>query len=257
MNLRIYPCSPVSAVWIWQRNGPGSGPWGNANGRTTRGRYWKSTGRGCQDGGIYVSLQQMTFLDEPVCGQSHVFRGGSHANRTALQESVRRLVTSVISGRKCGELLAKLSQDGLWLKTFGDCFQVRMDGSFLEFSGTLPKWGTMSGGELRAQPQLEPFIDESGWQLLPTPTANLWMGYDYTTACKFKGKKTTFRPSGTRLSQFLNNCESIKEGFTPGTKNLLNPLLLELMMGFPEQWTEIDASETPSSPSSSTKSSGQ
>lgn len=206
-----------------------------------------------------MNSQQMTFFEEPAVrlGGSPVYQAGSLASRIAAQDSARRLVTTVICGPKCGELLAKLSPDGLWLKMFGDCCQVRMDGSFLEFSEILPTWGTMWAGELRAQPQLEPSIDETGWRLLPTPTANLYMGYDYTTACKFQGQKTTYRPSGTRHSQFLNNCESLKEGFTPGTKNLINPLLLEMMMGFPAQWTEIEVSETQSAPNSSTPSSGR
>lgn len=51
--------------------------------------------------------------------------------------------------------------------------------------------------------------------------------------------------SGTRHSVFLNNLEILADAFTPGTTNLLNPLLLERMMGFPAQWTETDASETP------------
>ena len=49
----------------------------------------------------------------------------------------------------------------------------------------------------------------------------------------------------TRHSAFLNNLEILADAFTPGTTNLLNPLLLERMMGFPAQWTETDASETP------------
>lgn len=179
------------------------------------------------------------------CKRLMLFQGGSHASRTALQESVKRLVTSVICGRKCGALLEKLNPDGSWEKTCGDYCQVKMDGFPAESCGTLPIWGMMSDGELRALPQLEPHIDESGWRLLPTPTANLWMGYDYMTAKSFHGKKTQIRRSGTRCSQFLNNCEAIADAFTHGTQNLLNPLLLEMMMGFPAQWTETDASETP------------
>ena len=184
-------------------------------------------------------------MSEQECEQLLLFQGGSPASRTALQESVWRLMTSVICGRKCGVLLEKLNQDGSLEKTCGDYYQVRMDGFSAESSGTLPSWGMMSAGALQALPQLEPYIDESGWRLLPTPTASLWRGYDYTTANRFHGKKTAVRPGGSRRSQRLNNCEAIKDAFTPGTTNLLNPLLLEMMMGFPEQWTETDASETP------------
>lgn len=179
------------------------------------------------------------------CERLTLFQGGSRASRTALQESVWDLVTSVIYGRKCGVLLEKLNQDGSWEKTCGDYCQVRMDGFPAESCGTLPSWGMMSAGELRALPQLAPCIDETEWRLLPTPTANLWMGYDFTTAISFGGKKTSVRKSGTRHSQYLNNCEAIAAAYMPGTKNLLSPLLLEKMMGFPEQWTETGALEMP------------
>ena len=184
-------------------------------------------------------------MSEQDYEQLMLFQGGFHASLTALQDSVRHLVMNVICGRKCGVSLERLTQNGSWEKMCGEYCQVRMDGFSAESYGTLPTWGIVSDGVLQALPQLEPSIDESDWQLLPTPTANLWMGYDYKTARTFRGKKTTTRKSGTRHSQFLNNCEVIADAFTPGTQNLLNPLLLELMMGFPEHWTETDASATP------------
>lgn len=80
------------------------------------------------------------------CKRLMLFQGGSHASRTALQESVKRLVTSVICGRKCGALLEKLNPDGSWEKTCGDYCQVKMDGFLDEFSGTWPQLGTMRAG---------------------------------------------------------------------------------------------------------------
>lgn len=171
--------------------------------------------------------------------------GGSPASRTALRENVKHLVMSVISGRKCGVSLARLSRNGSWLKMYGDYCQAKLDGSFEEFCGTLPLWGMLSDGVLYALPTPERCTGEKEWRLLPTPTANLYIGYDYTTAKSFRGRKTHVRPSGKRFSAFLNNLEILADAFTPGTTNLLNPLLLERMMGFPAQWTEIDASETP------------
>lgn len=122
---------------------------------------------------------------------------------------------------------------------------AKLDGLFEEFCGTLPLWGMLSDGVLYALPTPERCTGEKEWRLLPTPTANLCKGYDHTTAKRFCGRKTHVRPSGTRHSVFLNNLEILADAFTPGTTNLLNPLLLERMMGFPAQWTETDASETP------------
>ena len=179
------------------------------------------------------------------CGRWIVYQGGSPASRTALRENVKHLVMSVISGRKCGVSLARLSRNGSWLKMYGDYCQAKLDGSFEEFCGTLPLWGMLSDGVLYALPTPERCTGEKEWRLLPTPTANLCKGYDHTTAKRFCGRKTHVRPSGTRHSVFLNNLEILADAYTPGTTNLLNPLLLERMMGFPAQWTETDASETP------------
>ena len=190
-----------------------------------------------------MNLQQMTFLDEQDLNQSPVFRGGSRASRTALQESVRHLVTNVIYGRKCGELLAKLNHDGSWAKMLGDCYQARMDGSFLEFSGTLMKWGTMLDGELRALPQLEPSIDESGWRLLPTPTA-----FDANAIEKYKRNGSSLMNNhALTLTQACYQYSGLK----------IHPEFIEAMMGYPIGWTDIGCSETQSCPSSSTQSSGQ
>ena len=154
----------------------GSRRWVNASGPTSRRRCWRSIGPMCRDGEIYMDCQQVNLFGEPVLKPLRSYQGGSRASRIALQESAKRLVTSVISGRKCGELLARLSPDGSWLKTYQGYYQVKMDGSLQEFSEILPRWGLMSDGELRALPQLEPCIDESEWRLLPTPTASDYKG---------------------------------------------------------------------------------
>ena len=81
--------------------------------------------------------------------------------------------------------------------------------------------------------------DGNALRLLPTPTASLCNGYDGTTAAHFFGKMTVSRPSGVTVSQILNNCPAFLPWYRKGMTNLLNPLFLEKMMGFPERWTEI------------------
>lgn len=159
-----------------------------------------------------------------------LFQGGSRASRIALQESVLHLVMNVICGRKCGVSLERLAPDGSWEKTCGDYSQVRMDGFFAESSGTLPSWGMMSDGLLQALPQLEPYINENGWRLLPTPVAT-----DYKGGALRKGSK----------KQMSNLKEYIYIFFKGATKSIyLHPQLLENIMGFPIGWTELNASET-------------
>lgn len=165
------------------------------------------------------------------CRQSVSFRGGSLASRIALQESVCRLLMSVTCGRKCGVLLERLNPDGLWEKTCGDYSQVSMEFFSVESSGTLPNWGMMLDGELRALPQLEPCIDETGWRLLPTPVAT-----DYKGGALRKDSK----------NQLSNLKEYIYLFFKKQTETIyLHPQFLESMMGFPVGWTELSASETP------------
>lgn len=165
--------------------------------------------------------------------------GGSPASLTALRESVSRLVTAVTYGEKCGGSFAKLDRNGSWVKMYSGCYQVRMDDSLEEYSGTFPRWGIMFHGECFQPPRLEPYINASGWRLLPTPTANLWMGYDAGTAITAIGEKHITRTTGKKYGIILNNCPVFLPWYQKGTQNLLNPLLLEKMMGFPMRWTEI------------------
>lgn len=177
-----------------------------------------------------MDYQQMTLFGEQDVKRLRLYQGGSHANRIALQESARRLTMTVIYGRKCGELLARLSPDGLWLKTFQGYYQAKMDGSLEEFSGILPRWGLMLDGELRALPQLEPYIDESEWRLLPTPVAS-----DFRGGCRRKNGMIQM----SNLKEFLLIfCEkSMKTIY-------VNVPFLESLMGYPIGWTEVKRSET-------------
>ena len=171
-----------------------------------------------------MDCRQMNFFGEQDSKPLLSYRGGSLASRTALQESARRLVMSVICGRKCGELLARLSPDGSWLKTYRGCYQVRMDGSLQEFSGILPRWGLMSDGELRALPQLEPYIDESEWRLLPTPTAT-----DYKGGRKLE---TALKNHRGPMNSYRDFCKQILDQAYPNVEQM------EGIMGFPKGYTE-------------------
>lgn len=178
-----------------------------------------------------MTYQQMTFIDGLEEKPSPVYRGGSRASLTALRASVKRLLTNVTYGLKCGELLARLTPDGLWQKMYQDCYQVKMDGSLEEYYGILPKWGMMLDGELRALQELEPYIDESEWRLLPTPTRS-----DYKGGCLRKNPK----------KQMSNLKEHIYTYADTQTHSIyLNPVFLESLMGFPTGWTELNHSETP------------
>lgn len=77
-------------------------------------------------------------------------------------------------------------------------------------------------------------------KLLPTPTANMDNGYSPMTAKKIIAGVRQ-RDSGARIGSCLNFEPTFLPVFTETTKNIVNPLFVEMMMGFPEEWTEIKA----------------
>lgn len=164
-----------------------------------------------------MSCRQESFSEGQDENQSPSYQGGSLASRTALLESVKRLVMSVTSGRTSGVSLARLSPDGLWLKMYGDYFQAKMDDSFEKYSEILPAWGLMLDGQLFQPPPSEQYTDESGWRLLPSPRARDWKGQTQ------RGKHAP-RDS---------ICNAL--GITGGQ---INPEYIEQFMGFPTGWTE-------------------
>lgn len=225
--------------------------------------------------------QQMSFLEEPESNQGSlpVFQGASPASRIQLQECVKRLVMNVTFGRSTGESLAKLSPDGSWQRMYGDFYQVKMGGSFEEYSGILPTWGMMLDGVVTGLPMWELFIPENGLQLLPTIVASdsgltaiigAEDSYKLTgngtlrkinrqgtdgslgltrtlrllptlTASEYKGvAKNRFWGSPTyRGDKLVSRFRKQKEDLTH-----LNPDYAELFMGFPMGWTELKPLET-------------
>jgi len=63
-----------------------------------------------------------------------------------LQESVKALVMSVISGQSLDGCFARLDPDGSWVKMSQGFYQQQMAGFSEEYCGTWPKWGTLSAG---------------------------------------------------------------------------------------------------------------
>ena len=184
-----------------------------------------------------MNSQMNLFESEQDSNPSIAYRGASLASRTALQESVKRLVMSVIYGRKCGESFAKLSRDGLWLKMSGDYCQAKMDGSFEEYSEILPTWGLMLDGVLIELPMSERFTPESGLRLLPTPTAGDAEAWTKKTKIDTKTSiwktwknKHTDRP----INHFMWNGLSASQSAE----------IYETIMAFPKHWAKLKPTET-------------
>jgi DNA (cytosine-5)-methyltransferase 1 len=95
----------------------------------------------------------------------------SPASLTALQESVKALVMSAISGRKSGVFYKRLNPDGSWEKTSQACFLAITGTSSVESSLTWPRWGILSDGVVTALSMWERSTGGTGCSLWPTPQA--------------------------------------------------------------------------------------
>ena len=143
------------------------------------------------------------------------------------------------------ELFASLSQDGSWLKMYGDCFQLTMDNSLETYSGTYPEVGMMRNGRLYEHRILEPLIRENASGLLPTPTAQLGlMAFCKRDAIRVKNKEK--RASGAQIGVSLRWSPDLLPYYNDSRKPLwVNPLLCEWMMGYPQSWTDCTNLEMP------------
>lgn len=176
-----------------------------------------------------MSYQQMSFIDDQELrgGNSLAFQGASLASRIRLQDCVRLLVMNVISGQSTGESLAKLDQNGLWLKMYGDYCQANLDGSFEEYSEILPTWGMMLDGVVTELPMSEQFTPENELQLLPTLVAS-----DYNGSAKSRYVGSTAKNQIGIYAMLRNGVDD---------PIYLNPSYCEIIMGFPDRWTELKA----------------
>lgn len=162
------------------------------------------------------------------------------------------------SGRLFAEFSNSSGQPTLLSRTCGGLLQRTMDGLFEEYSQTLPHSGSMRNGMLY---QLQPLvlrISGTGSSLLPTARATdgtkggpnqRGSKGDLTlpSAVQLLPTPTSRDHKSGKASQETwdrNNRRPLSE--TLG--DLLNPAFVEAILGFPIGWTDLDASETPSSP---------
>ena len=98
------------------------------------------------DGPMLQDTETSSSLTEKNLSQSTLSVGVSPANQSRLQGGVVAHLTKDGFGESLHESFAKLSQDGLWLKTSQGCYQQTLDGHLQKFSGTWPRAGTMLSG---------------------------------------------------------------------------------------------------------------
>lgn len=91
------------------------------------------------------------------------------ASVQALLENVWALTTSVTDGQSASESFARLSPDGVFLKTYRGCCQLMLGGSLETFSGSWPKSGMMLAGQCMEPPMLAHRISGKDCALWATP----------------------------------------------------------------------------------------
>lgn len=105
-----------------------------------------------------------------------------------------------------------------------------------EFSGTLPSSGTTRSGILYERPLLEPLIAENGSLLWPTPTT-----HGEITSSRIEAHRRRLE-NGMRYSSRLPQAIALRY---PEDRGYLSPTWVELLMGFPQGWTDLEDSATP------------
>jgi hypothetical protein len=131
--------------------------------------------------------------------------------------------------------------------------QLCLTGTLAEFSETWPRSGTTRNGIAFLRPPLVPRISATGFGYLPTPDKSMGVmrgGITIMADAKtcYRKEMGENRPSGAKIGSSLRWCpEYIREALRTG--GFVNPVWLEVLMGFPENWSmpETALSETRSS----------
>jgi hypothetical protein len=178
-------------------------------------------------------LQQSLFEVEES-GKLHYYQEVSLANLIALQENVWRLMMSVIYGENLRESFAKLDPDGCWVRTYQGYYQVRMDDSLEEFSGTWPKWGIMRDGLVMEPMKQVPTSKAKGFLFWPRPTAS---------DCSTRFMSLTALLKNMKKHQLRWTHFVLVSSFEKGEFGRANPEFGEWLMQIPVGWTELNQSE--------------
>ena len=187
---------------------------------------------------MYQSIEMFENLPQGDCDKTE------SEKLTSLQEDspartlvvqVSELVSMIQTGKLpeagCGQStpvsLAKLSPAGSWLKMFGDSYQSLLWGERGEdselFSGTWLTWGIVLDGVVMELPMLERRTEGTGCSSWPTPRANKPEGFS----------RDDFRPTLAMAATWQDKPQH----------GQLNADWVEILMGYPIGYTDIDCDE--------------
>jgi hypothetical protein len=188
-----------------------------------------------------------------------------------LAQQVKELVSLIVKGTLpapvFGEsipgLFASLSQDGSWQKTCAGYSQSLLPGFGGEdselYSETWPKWGIMLGGHAMELPMLERRMNESECLLWHTSDCSdrrspksKQQGVNNQVKAYWRTPQSHNGAQGPKSKMFYEKClktgqsaitlvDQVKNWPTPAAREgQLNADWVELLMGLPIGWTDID-----------------
>jgi len=117
------------------------------------------------------------------------------------------------------------------------------------FSETWPRSGSMLSGNAFQRQAWVPLISVTGFGYLPTPdkSCGRMFGMNSDLMTCFTKETSGVRKSGAKIGASLRWCpEFIRERQRTGGD--INPVWTERLMGFPDNWTELEPAGTPWSP---------
>lgn len=170
-------------------------------------------------------------LENTTSQQLTLFAEGFPASLTASQGNGKPAQTNGIYGENLPVSLAKLTPGGLWLKMYQDYSQVKMDGTLEEFSLTWPKSGMMQNGTVFRLRLLGQSSSAKECSLWPTPQASESFRLTMKLESSLKGIEKSRKGGGA-----VDVSRVIAEEFSAYP----TPNLYEWVMGFPQNWTEIE-----------------
>jgi hypothetical protein len=157
-----------------------------------------------------------------------LYREVFHAKTSAQQEKAQELTESEAGcGEKWHASFAKYDPDTCSWKTA----QCSLLGGLDEFSETWPQWGLMRDGECWEQIPLDYPTGENEFGCwLPTPVTSMWRGAAKKRFWGSQEYRASFTVEWVRMS---TDCAQY-----------FHPDCAELLMDFPDKWTELKPLET-------------
>jgi hypothetical protein len=144
------------------------------------------------------------------------------------------------------EFWARLSQNGLWEKTFQDSLPLNLDDSLDKYLAIWPNWGTALGGLAMEQKMLEPVISETDCllsrEMLPTPTHSDHRGAQQIGSVKKWESRYHNLPETIQIELAKDRTLFDQKVGDNGEylPSLLNPVFVENVMGYPSGWTDLN-----------------